>query len=259
MLKNCPSNNILREKLFNARKSYKKSARSKKDKFIEKINQDIESDNKNILWENMKKLTKRTKESDKLDAYDMYNFIAFFKQLYSKQARIENQEGLGIKNSVTMDLDASLNAEITLEELDNCIKRLKARKAVAEDKIANEFLKNSTHETKQAVLKVFSDCLNHGVYPWNTALVTPILKKGSIYDPNNYRTVAVDSKIGKLFSSIFLDMLLSFRKECCKDPINQLGLCKEAQTADHILTLGTCIQKYVKKSRKRLYTCFVDF
>ena len=61
------------------------------------------------------------------------------------------------------------------------------------------------------------------------------------------------------FSSIFFDRLLSFRKECCKDPINQLGFCKEAQTADHILTLDTCIQKYVKKSRKRLYTCFVDF
>ena len=77
----------------------------------------------------MKELTKRTKESDKLDAYDMHNFITFFKELYSKQARIENQEDLGIENNVTMDLDASLNAEITLEELDNCIKRLKAKKA----------------------------------------------------------------------------------------------------------------------------------
>ena len=142
-----PSNNILREKLFNARKSYKKSARSKKDKFIKKINQDIESDNGSISWKNIKELTKRTKESDKLDAYDMHNFIAFFKELYSKQARIENQESLGIKNNITMDLNASLNAEIISEELDNCIKRLKARKAVTEDKIANEFLKNSNHET----------------------------------------------------------------------------------------------------------------
>ena len=94
-------------------------------------------------------------KSDKLDAYDMHNFIAFFKELYSKQASIENQEDLGIKNNVTMDLAASLNAEITIEELDNCIKRLKTKKAVAEDKIANEFLKNSTHETKQAGLLSF--------------------------------------------------------------------------------------------------------
>ena len=137
-----------------------------------------------------------------------WNFIAFFKELYSKQARIENQEDLGIKKNVTMDLDASLNAEITLEELDNCIKRLKAKKAVAEDKIANEFLKHSTNEIQQAILKVFNECINHGVYPWITALVTPILKKGSIYDPNNYWVVAVGSKIGKLFSSIFLDRLL---------------------------------------------------
>ena len=207
----------------------------------------------------MKELTKRSKESDKLFAYDMHNFITFFKELYSKQARIENQEDLGIKNNVTMDLDTSLNAEITLEELDNCIKRLKAKKAVAEDKIANEFLKNSTHETKQAVLKVFNECLNHGVYPWNTTLVTPILKKGSIYDPNNYRAVAVGSNIGKLFSSIFLDRLLSFQKECCKDPINQLGFFKEAQTADHILTLDTCIQKIRQKEQKKAIHMFCRF
>ena len=139
----------------------------------------------------MKELTKRTKESDKLDAYDMHNFITFFKELYSKQARIENQEDLGIKNNVIMDLDASLNAEITLEELDNCIKRLKAKKAFAEDKIANEFLKNSTHETKQAVLKVFNECLNHGVYPWKTAFVTPILKVRAQPNQNHFSKISI--------------------------------------------------------------------
>ena len=56
-----------------------------------------------------------------------------------------------------------------------------------------------------------------------------------------------------------LERLLQFRQEEAKNPLNQLGLCREAQTSDHILTLDTCIQKYVKKNKSKLYTCFTDF
>ena len=110
-----------------------------------------------------------------------------------------------------------------------------------------------------ALLKLFNECLNHGYYPWNTSIVTPIHKKGNIYDPNNYRAIAVGSSLGKIFSSIMLERLLQFRQEEAKNPPNQLGFCREAQTADDILTLDTCIQKYVKKNKSKLYTCFIDF
>ena len=43
------------------------------------------------------------------------------------------------------------------------------------------------------------------------------------------------------------------------DTPNQLGFCREAQTSDHIFTLSTCIDKYVKESKGKLYSCFVDF
>ena len=43
------------------------------------------------------------------------------------------------------------------------------------------------------------------------------------------------------------------------DTPNQLGFCKGAQTADHILTLSTCIEKYVKVEKKRVFSCFVDY
>ncbi len=35
--------------------------------------------------------------------------------------------------------------------------------------------------------------------------------------------------------------------------------CKNAQTCDHILTLSTCVSKYVTTNKKRLYACFVDY
>ena len=89
--------------------------------------------------------------------------------------------------------------------------------------------------------------------------MTPLHKKGNIYDPNNYRAIAVASNVGKLFASILLQRLIKFRAETNPDTPNQLGFCKNAQTADHILTLSTCIEKYVKANKGRLFSCFVDY
>ena len=87
----------------------------------------------------------------------------------------------------------------------------------------------------------------------------PLDKKGDIYNPNNYRAIAVASNLGKLFSSILLQRLLSFRNSSCPDTFNQLGSCKQAQTADHILVLTTVINKYVKKTKGKIYTCFAYY
>ena len=192
-----------------------------------------------------------------MDIFDMETFICFFKRLYgTKPLTGDALNRFKIDNNTHLELESILNKEISETELTSCITKLKNGKAVAEDKISNEFIKNSSVEMQLALLKLFNECLNHR---WNTSIVTPINKKGNIYDPNNYRAIAVGSSLGKLFSSIMLERLLQFRQEEAKNPPNQLGFCRKAQTADHILTLDTCIQKYVKKNKSKLYTCFIDF
>ena len=151
---------------------------------------------------------------------------------------------------IDMESNEILNSEITMEELCKNIRKLKRRKAAAEDKITNELLIYTNQQLKEIILKVYNECLSHGVYPWNTALITPLHKKGDKSDPNNYRAIAVGSNLGKLFSSILLDRLITFRHTYCPDPINQLGFVKEAQTNDHILTLTTTIDKYVNGKRR---------
>ena len=84
-------------------------------------------------------------------------------------------------------------------------------------------------------------------------------KRGDPYNPDNYRAIALGSCIGKLFSSILLNRISNFRQETCPDHINQLGFKKEAQTADHILTLKTTIDKYISRPQSKLYACYVDF
>ena len=45
----------------------------------------------------------------------------------------------------------------------------------------------------------------------------------------------------------------------CPDYPNQLGFRSGAQCSDHILTLSTTIEKYVRFGKRRLFACFVDY
>ena len=118
----------------------------------------------------------------------------------------------------------------------------------------------SSNNLRESILRLFNECLRVEIYPWKTSIITPLHKKGSIYNPDNYRAIAIASNLGKLFASILLKRLIEFRHKNCPDTPNQLGFCKNAQTSDHILTLHTCIEKYTEYiSKGRLYTCFIDY
>ena len=135
---------------------------------------------------------------------------------------------------------------------------MKKGKSCSTDLILNEMFEHLTPLASSALLKVFNHCLSSGKYPWHTSVITPIFKSGNPFDPENYRAIAVGSCMGKLFSSILLDRLILFKELYCPDPKEQLEFQKRAQTNDHILTLKTLIDKYTKKHKTRLYTCFVD-
>ena len=216
-----------------------------------------------MKWETLKALKKQHCSNINLDAFDMINFCKFFQNLYGKST-IEAEKINSLKSemagkSTQEELSSILDEKITLDELTSCIKAAKKGKAVSEDLIPNEFLKASTKTILNAVLNLFNQCMIVGVYPWTTSIVTPLHKKGSVYDPNNYRAIAVASNLGKTLASIHLKRLIAFRNSNEPDTQNQLGFCKGAQTSDHIFTLTTCIEKYVTRSRKRIYSCFVDY
>jgi len=260
-----PADAETRDLYYQERKRYRKFIKQKKRSYFNGLNREIEENN-NIKWGNFKKLKSQTlSREDDMDLYNLASFYKFFKDLYSEKTLSDEAVSCLIDDTATRqndppteDIDEILNSEITPEELSRNISKLKKGKASAEDGITNEFIINTANNTRQVILKVFNECLKQGVYPWNTALITPLHKKGDKDNPNNYRAIAVGSNLGKLFSSILLERLIQFRNIHCPDTANQLGFVKEAQTSDHIFTLRTCIEKYTKQ-KKRLYSCFVDY
>ena len=244
--------------LFQAKRDYRRLCKSNKRRCIQELSRDI--DNGTLDWNKIKTLKSYSPNNgNTLDAFDMRNFCNFFKDLYAKQPlATKTSFDQSDADETQLALHDILNQDISPDEVSRAIKRLKDGKAAGEDQITNEFLKASTPNIQEAIANLFNQCLSTRCYPWKTSLVTPLFKKGDRYDPNNYRAIAVASNLGKLFSSILLTRLLNFRSVNFPDPPNQLGFCKGAQTADHVLTLKTTVDKYTQ-GRSRLYSAFVDY
>ena len=255
--------------VYSARKEYRSIMNRKSFQFRLQMNKEIEGTHlNNIDWSILKKLRSNSTDEVEFDEYDLESFYMFFKNLYNEASPIpQEQRKIHHLNSLAANKHAEdhtsaefeeLNKDITLKELSTAISGLSNGKSVSLDLISNEMIKNLNDEMKTTILKLFNICLHRGIYPWRSSSITPILKSGDPYDPDNYRAIALGSCIGKLFSTILLTRITEFRKFVCPDTPNQLGFKKGAQTADHILTLKTIIEKHTKPGKK-LHACFVDF
>ena len=266
-----PEKEELRNLYHASKRSYRNLVRRKKRKFHYDLNANIE-EGKGINWKRLKALKSTQREEDRLDFHDLANFYEFFKKLYSQNSlskqrtKVMEAETAYLQSQLEDDdtehLGYSiLNDQIEIDELTAAIAKLKTGKAAGEDGLMNEFFINSNNNLRNAILNVMNVCLNNGVYPWNSTVITLLHKKGDRYDPNNYRAIAIGSNLGKLFSGILLNRLICFKNLVKPEHPSQLGFCKNAQTADHVLTLQTCINKYVgnKNKKGRLFTCFVDY
>ena len=112
-------------------------------------------------------------------------------------------------DATLQELNEEMNRSISVEEIETSLKKLKNGKASGLDTITNEALKASPPSLKNALVKLFNECLDKGIYPWNRTVISPLHKKGDINNPDNYRAIAVGSNMGKLFSSILLQRLFA--------------------------------------------------
>lgn len=257
-----PSNSSMNKLYHQKKKEFKSLTKFKKSAFLLETNLKIET-GRNLNWKIFKDLKDYHKDTDPFDTYDLQNFFHFFKELYRKKCQKTNHAPDEDDNPDTTNPSDDdlliLNNAFTLEEIDKAIHNLKLKKSVSLDLISNEMLKYSITPLRKVLLHLFNGCLNHGIYPWHTSITSPLHKKGDKEDPDNYRAITLGSCAGKLFSSILLDRLTRYRNSACPDIANQLGFCKGSQTSDHILVLKTIIDKYLKKQKKRVYACFVDY
>lgn len=147
--------------------------------------------------------------------------------------------------------------EITMEELQKAIKKMKLGKAAGQDKIAPEMIKYMGRRAEKILLRIFQKAWQEKriVKDWEVAILIPIFKKGDNRECRNHRGITLVSVPGKVYSRI-LETRLRVEVEN-KLEETQSGFRPGRSVQDHIFTLRQVIEKTIEYDRD-LYLCFID-
>ena len=131
-----------------------------------------------------------------------------------------------------------LNSNISYDEVEKCIRRLKPDKASGYDGICNKVL--CKPQITYVLYKLFSRIFESGKIPslWKRCNITPV-PKSAMKDPHvpiNYRGNSLLSCVGKMYSSLLSNTILSYCELCNILVDEQNGFRKNRSCNDHIFS-----------------------
>lgn len=146
-------------------------------------------------------------------------------------------------------------AIISLEEVQEAIRRLKNRKSPGPDNIHNELLKYGGENLHEILTVMFNKILQEGKVPteWKDSITVPIFKKGDKKTPDNYRGITLLNTTLKCLTSIINNKL----QKHIATAEEQQGFRKNRSTVDAIFILRQIIEKAIEFNTPA-FMCFVD-
>ena len=107
------------------------------------------------------------------------------------------------------EMDVVLNSEITLDEVQKSILKLKSDKAHGIDGIQAEFYKSTINLISSILVLLFNKIFESAEFPssWLETVLVPVHKSGTKYDPSNYRGISLLNVLYKIFSFIINNRL----------------------------------------------------
>ena len=152
-----------------------------------------------------------------------------------------------------------MNADITCEEVEAALKRLKRNKAAGVDGIRAEFILDASAILLDPLAQTFNQVLNKGVPPsWCVGLIHPIYKAGDQNDPGNYRGITVVVILSKLYAMVLETRATAWAENMNCRAKGQAGFRKDFRTSDQVYIIQTLVQQ-AKQDKRKLFCCFVDF
>ena len=171
------------------------------------------------------------------------------------------------------DLASSLNADITAEEVQSVLRRLKNGRMAGPDGVHSELFRFAYDEVPTADGYCMHDyllapdlctLLQHafatGQLPpaWCSAILCAVFKHGDPGTLDNYRGIAVGSALGKIFSMVLEQRLDAFCERNGFRAVGQAGFRRKRRCSDHVFVLKHLIDRS-RASGSHLFACFVDF
>jgi hypothetical protein len=261
-----PGDQILRRNYYYTlskyRKTNKRLKRDYKNKLLRQI-YNIDSNDTKDYWDAIKELRDFQNPKLKLDEsipldkwYEYFNTLNQSKTDKEKENKMKTELEREEKNPIFNEL----SFKIKTKEIRQVINKLKNGKAAGLDRLTSEMFKILTPKIVPILCKLFNFMLTNSYYPnnWATGYIITIFKKNDHTKPENYRGIAINNCISKIFNTILNNRLMKFVHKHKIISKFQGGFMKKCGTTDHIFTLKTIIDKYIKDG-KHLYACYIDF
>ncbi len=197
----------------------RKSVRKAKKKFESRLAKDIKKNPKAFYkYFNSKRGNRETVGPLKLDDVLIENDKDIAEKLNVFFASVFTSDDINC--DINMDKlkhnATELNSiDITSAKVKDKLDKLKPFSAPGPDGLSPFILKELSTEICFPLSVIFQRSLNEGLVPsdWKLANVTPIFKKGSKFEPGNYRPVSLTSILCKVMESILRDAMVEHLKD----------------------------------------------
>ena len=136
-----------------------------------------------------------------VDKQEQANFIKeYWRDLYAAHKTDERVEDDG--EDIGEEGEEGLGEDIGIEEVRTALKEMKKGKGVGVDDIPSEFLIEVGEEAFEWVTDIFNKVLKEEKLPsaWTKGVVTALYKGGRKQELGNYKGIAVNSSMYKLFT-----------------------------------------------------------
>jgi hypothetical protein len=150
--------------------------------------------------------------------------------------------------------------EITREELEQQLRKLKRKKAPRMDGIKNESWIYGTEREVDRLLEIMNGVWKGEGFPqeWKEGIICPIYKKGEKDTASNYRGITLLNTAYKVYAMIVEERLMKEMNERGVLPDGQAGFRKGRGTMDNVYILNHIIGNEIKKEGSKIYAFFVD-
>ncbi|PJE78013.1 hypothetical protein CI610_03058 [invertebrate metagenome] len=115
--------------------------------------------------------------------------------------------------TVELRTDSTISdIQFETSDITDILKSLNINKAVGNDTISHNMLKNTANSVALQLSIIFRASLETGVFPklWKHALVTPLFKSGDKHIFSNYRPISLLSTVGKVFERLIVKYLNNY-------------------------------------------------
>ena len=137
--------------------------------------------------------------------------------------------------------------QVSFQDVLQVLQSLDTSSAAGADDIHPALLKTCARQLASPLLKIFRLSLSECHLPsqWKSTIVVPIFKKGSRYDPLNYRPVSLTSVTGKCLERVIVGQLTAYLEDHYILSEHQFGFRSGRSTMDQLLLVYNNVSEWL--------------